>query len=572
VSLAAALLVLLTTQFQSGDTLEALRFEGNRSFNWRVLMEKVQSRKGKPATESRIARDASDLEKFYNDQGFYAAVVDRVVAPGRRRWVLRFVVSEGPRARIDSVLFTGNSAFDTERLAAVTGLKTGQPAAGGVTTAGENAVRTLYQNSGYAFADVKGELRRVDSSAVVEFRVDEGPLCYVESIAFVGLKKARPGTCRTVAELRVGERYSRQRLFEAQRRLYASKLFSRVSFSVAAVDSVRDSVRVRFDVAEQGFHSVGLGGGGEINPGVSPLRLLLSLDWENDNFLGRNHTLLLSTEYGQQIIGPSFRVGGYAAWRIPYFGRTRVDFQTRPFVSLDRPDTLLLREYGIETGLSRSVLPQLTFGLANRLRLVSDTASGITNSIALSGQLDTRNDIFEPTRGGFARGVAEVAGGILQGTNDFYRLTADVRGYQELFGGLVLAARLGAGRVYPYRPGELVAHHESFTLGGATSLRGYPDRSVGPFGDSTARYGFAMLNGSVELRSPYAFRLVGLAAFFDAGNLSRYFPPRELLVGAGVGLRVRTPIGPARLDWGKALTDPQPGDWGKLYLGLLHAF
>ena len=212
-------------------------------------------------------------------------------------------------------------------------------------------------------------------------------------------------TCRTIAGIRPGERYSRRRLSDAQRRLYASKLFSRVTFSVAGGDSTRDSVKVRFDVAEQRFRSVGLGGGGEINPGVTPLWLLLAADWEHDNVLGRNHTLLLNVEYGQQIFGPRFRVGSYAAWRVPYFGRTRVDFQTRPFASFDRPDTLMQREFGIETGLSRNVLPPLTFGLANRLRLVADTVSSVTNSVALTGQYDTRNDVFEPTRGGWARGA-----------------------------------------------------------------------------------------------------------------------------------------------------------------------
>ncbi len=569
---AATLLLLLTTQFRNGDTLEAVRFEGNRTFSARVLADKVQSKRRKPGSESRMTRDAADLEVFYHDQGFYAADVERAVRPGRRRPVLVFIISEGPRARIDSVVFTGNAAFADARLLAASGLKPGQPATGGAAPSGENGILALYHNSGYAFAEVKGELARVDSSAVVRFALDEGPLCYVESVAFVGTVKVRAATCRTIAEIRPGERYSRQRLLDAQRRLYASKLFSRVGFSVARADSASDRVRVRFDVAEQPFRSVGLGGGGEINPGLTPLWLLLSLDWEHANAFGRNHTLLLSAEYGQQIIGPRFRVGSYAAWRIPYFGATRVDFQTRPFAYLERRDSTLLREYGVETGLSRSVLPQLTLGLANRLRLVADTSSGVTNSVALSGQYDSRNDIFEPSRGGWVRGAAELAGGFLQGTNDFYRLSADVRGYHGFGPGFVLAARIGAGRVYPYRPGELVAYYESFTLGGAANLRGYPDRSIGPFGDSTARYGFAMLYGSAELRTPYLFRLIGLAGFLEAGNLARYFPPRDYLFSAGAGLRVKTPIGPVRLDWGKALSAPAPGDIGRFHLGLLHAF
>ncbi|MBM3315952.1 hypothetical protein FJY71_09010, partial [candidate division WOR-3 bacterium] len=80
---------------------------------------------------------------------------------------------------------------------------------------------------------------------------------------------------------------------------------------------------------------------------------------------------------------------------------------------------------------------------------------------------------------------------------------------------------------------------------------------------------------NLELRSPYAFGWVGLVGFFDAGevvSIARGFSLPALEYAAGLGLRVATPIGPARLDWGKRLHDPGPGDKGRLYVGLLHAF
>lgn len=562
-----------------GDTLEAVRFRGNSSFSSKVLATRVQLAKGQPVDEVRIVRDAADLENFYHDQGFYAVAVEWALARGRRRPVLTFVVNEGPRARVQRLIFQGNTAFDSSQLAAVIGLKPKTPATGGVGPAVENAVRVFYQNSGYAFVRVQTEVSRAESAATLNVLLAEGPLCVIDSVIFVGNRRVRAAVCRTIAELRAGDRYSRRRLLEAQRRLYGSKLFSRVSFRVVGDDSLLGRVVVRFDVVEQPFGSLGLGGGGELNPGRSPLRLLLAVDWEYVNLFGANHSLLASAEYAQQLIGPSFRFGSWAAWRIPYIGRSRVDFQTRPFGYVERRDSILVREYGVETGLSRSVLPSLVFSLANRLRLVADTSPGATSSLALSGQHDSRNDVFEPGRGMWVRGTAELAGGILGGSNDFYRLTVDIRAFRSLSRSpadpgesFVVAGRLGAGRVYPYRPGDLVAYYESFTMGGAANLRGYPDRSIGPFGDSTARYGFAMLYGSIELRSPYLFRLVGLVAFVDGGNLARYFPPRNFLFGAGVGLRVRTPIGPLRIDVARAMSAGAAGPGYGITYGLMHAF
>ena len=53
-----------------------------------------------------------------------------------------------------------------------------------------------------------------------------------------------------------------------------------------------------------------------------------------------------------------------------------------------------------------------------------------------------------------------------------------------------------------------------------------------------------------------------LALFFDAGNAYGFgtdFDPTDLRYGAGVGVRVFSPLGPMRLDLGYNL-DKQPGE------------
>ncbi len=92
---------------------------------------------------------------------------------------------------------------------------------------------------------------------------------------------------------------------------------------------------------------------------------------------------------------------------------------------------------------------------------------------------------------------------------------------------------------------------EQFFVGGADSVRGYrEDRYWGKY----------MLLGSVELRQPLARSLKGVL-FFDIGDAwgGRYQDTRiegfdqhgfSLHPGFGAGIRVRTPIGPLRLDFG----------------------
>ena len=67
---------------------------------------------------------------------------------------------------------------------------------------------------------------------------------------------------------------------------------------------------------------------------------------------------------------------------------------------------------------------------------------------------------------------------------------------------------------------------------------------------------------------------VGAAAFVDAGQVSADSMPFSgtLRVGAGIGARYYTPIGPVRLDFAVPLNRPPHGDRFELYLGLGQAF
>jgi outer membrane protein assembly factor BamA len=334
---------------------------------------------------------------------------------------------------------------------------------------------------------------------------------------------------------------------------------------------------------------VALGGGVE----YYPLRAIASAEWEHDNLFNRGHIMVIGGEAGPTLwpFG-NYRFAFDGTYRVPYLILTRVDFQTRPYFSYERLESTTQREVGIETGMSRSIAPQFTVGLTNRLRSISGDTSGITNSLVLTGNYDTRDDIFDPRQGLSVQVAVEGAGGpVLRGDNDLYKLTVDTRWYQRLGimpaqveqagGDFVVAARAMAGLARPYGRSEerlipeRVPYYEAFSLGGGNSMRGYRDRSIGPYrwsGDTSYHYGPAVANVNLELRSPYILRLVGLAGFVDAGSVAEDLRSLACEYSAGAGVRLKTPIGPVRIDWGKQLTNPPDRDWGRFSIGLLHAF
>jgi len=586
-----ALLLCLAGQLHSGDTLEAVRFQGTHTFSRRVLARLVTARPKRPSSETQLASDVATLELFYHNEGFHSVEVERQVTRGKRLPVVTFSVSEGPRTRVSAIALSGNVTVGTDRLLRQLSVRPGRFFSQAALDASAEALRTCYLNSGYPFVQVQTSFTRTDTLATPAFAITEGRLCYVSNVLVRGTRTVRLRTVLRALEVRPGERFSQKRMQEAQRRLYATKLFYRVMFYVMADSGQRaegegrgtDSVAVRFDVVEQAYRGVSLGVGVE----TPPNRALFSAEWEHDNLLNRGHTLVIGGEYSPTLSKSNYRFAFDGMYRVPYLVLTRIDFQTRPYFSYERlDDTTRQREYGIETGMSRSPVPQFTAGLTNRLRLVSDTSSGITNSLAITGQYDTRDDIFDPAQGLSAQVVVEGAGGPLRGDNDSYRLTGDVRWYQRLgaaargqtsgTGNFILAVRAMVGKVTPYGRTDVIPYYEAFTLGGRSTLRGYPDRSIGPDSSTVAgyRYGPAVVNGNFELRSPYVLGWVGLVGFADVGDVGSDFRMSVYEYSAGAGIRVRTPIGPVRLDWGKRLRNPLPWDKdkGRFYVGLLHAF
>ena len=113
-----------------------------------------------------------------------------------------------------------------------------------------------------------------------------------------------------------------------------------------------------------------------------------------------------------------------------------------------------------------------------------------------------------------------------------------------------------------------------FFLGGGGSIRGYEYRSVGPEIGGEVVGGLSFFETSLELR----FRVtdtIGIVPFIDAG--AAYEDPipdfsEDIRVGAGIGLRYYTPLGPLRFDVAVPL-NPDDGDSGfAFYVGLGQSF
>jgi len=190
-----------------------------------------------------------------------------------------------------------------------------------------------------------------------------------------------------------------------------------------------------------------------------------------------------------------------------------------------------------------------------------------TSSLTLGLSRDTRDSSLDPTRGYRVLATAEEAGGPLNFDNNFYKLELDGSVYRLLVEDWKVVGMLrGAiGYVESFGDTRSVPIQERYFLGGPFTLRGFRFRDVSPRDPATGDRigGNKFLLGTAEIQFPLLEEAISLkgAVFFDAGNVFAEGEPYALSfrTDAGVGIRMITPLGPLRLDWGYNLR-PRDGE------------
>jgi translocation and assembly module TamA len=113
-----------------------------------------------------------------------------------------------------------------------------------------------------------------------------------------------------------------------------------------------------------------------------------------------------------------------------------------------------------------------------------------------------------------------------------------------------------------------------FYLGGGGSIRGYDYRSVGPKIDGNVVGGLSFWDSSLEFRYRVT-NTIGIVPFVDAGAAYEDSLPdfsEGVQVGAGIGLRYYTPLGPIRLDVAVPINPRDDEPSVAFYVGLGQAF
>jgi outer membrane protein insertion porin family len=211
--------------------------------------------------------------------------------------------------------------------------------------------------------------------------------------------------------------------------------------------------------------------------------------------------------------------------------------------------------------------------IANVDRSVADFFTGgelVTSKVGFQLLRDTRDKIINTTRGNRLEFTTEIAGGVLGGDWDYYKLEARGSQFFPLFEtqAQVLSLIGRAGVIEAFGDSADVPFYDRFFLGGPYNLRGFEYRQVGPknnFGEPVGggSYGFLSIEYSLDVVAPIRF-----AIFYDAGFVNRDaydFSPARYNDNFGFGLRLFVAGAPLSLDFGIPLTADDQNDEGNQF-------
>ena len=186
--------------------------------------------------------------------------------------------------------------------------------------------------------------------------------------------------------------------------------------------------------------------------------------------------------------------------------------------------------------------------------------------IKISYQQHNLSNLLSPKTGYFLGIFSTLRGTLLGGSTHFMKIDCEGKTYFNPFSDLILAMRIKAGYLYPFKMSNEIPSYEYFYLGGSTSLRGWDNPSEINF-SGLAEY---RVLTNLEFRFPI-YKKIGGEIFFDGGKLGESissFPENNWFWNIGAGITFTTALGPARLDYGF----PYAGKKYNMELSLLYSF
>jgi len=603
-------------------SIRHINLVGNDSFDDETLTGAWESgetnwlswyRRDNQYSREKLEGDREKLRNFYLDRGYIDFSEDNIqvaISPDKRDMYITAGLTEGEVYTVDSVEVTGDTVLPKEDIERLVFIKPEMTFSRALLEFSSDQIAATLGNIGYAFAqvnvipEVDRENRRVD----INLQVVPGPRVTVRRIVFKGNARTADEVLRREMRQFEGAWYSQAAIDRSKVRLQRLGFFETGSVNVESkpVPGTNDLVDIEYSVTETTSGSFMFGVGYSQLSGMTT-----SVQLSQNNFLGSGNRVSVEAQrnvylqrYSFSYLNPYFSDNGlslgYNLWWREF---DNSEYNTAQYSSTSRAAQMVL---GIPLTEHDTITAMFGIDSNQIFAWRGSSPQSIVDYIDVIGQRtfhawraelgwarDTRNDFLQPTRGTLQRVSMEVA--LPGSTAEYYKLNYEFSKYWQISRALVLNTRFefGYGDSYgdarygivydPDSPEDTddlpdarsamadgLPFFENFYAGGARSVRGFRDNTLGPreaAWNSSYRQvigGAVKTVGSFEMFFPTLFDspAARVSAFVDFGNVFKdvdAFDAGELRASAGVALMWRAPVGPISISYAMPLRE-QDGD------------
>ena len=379
------------------------------------------------------------------------------------------------------------------------------------------------------------------STADIDLLLETGPQYHFGEVSFIGQPSYPASFLRRYLEFKPGDAFSYEQLAKTQANYASADRFREIAVNAVRERAVGDRIPVEIALAPSPPKTVKLGAGYGTDTG--PRATVRYRDV---------HVARLGQELEVEL-KLSFVLQGLST-RYLFPGSTYRDY-TALSAGWQREDTgtILSKSVKVEVERVRGFSGGRTGSIFLQARQEnSDAGSESTNTFLLMPGARyshlAYDNIIRPRKGYHYQTELRATHQDLGSSTGFIQCVTSAGAIIPLPWEFAFLARAAAGGTWQNGPAQDLPVSVRFFAGGDRSVRGYAYQGLGPR-DSQGNVlgGQNLLTGSAELEH-YFRKNWGVAVFYDVGNAFNNLSDIAPAVGAGLGIRYYSPIGPIKLD------------------------
>jgi len=288
--------------FVEGDAaaIKQINIVGNEVYSDAELLDRIELTFDSPwwnfmaqdrYQKQALQGDMETINSYYLDRGYLRFKVDSTqvsMTPDKQGVYIALNVSEGGTYNISSVDFSGDMAGFDKTIAAINPLRTGELYNGAEITYTEEVISKFLGRYGYAYPKVMTipEINDEDNTVKLTISIDPGKRVYVNRINFSGNHVTADSVLRREMRQMEGAWLSNSVVESSKAWLMRLPYMETVEFETKQLPGEEDLVDIDFTVKEQpsGSFTAGVGYGSQTG-------LSLNGGIQENNFLGTGNSL-----------------------------------------------------------------------------------------------------------------------------------------------------------------------------------------------------------------------------------------------------------------------------------------